>query len=410
MGAGRIAAHRARRRPEQHRRHRRPVGALNVGYPVRQVGVRRRHRRRRQHIAVGNQRTVFRHAVDIRRSRRHVVDDGHVQAGGGARAVRVGDLYREADREAVLAIVARAVGKRVVLQRVAVVHRAEPGRRVEAEAGHHQRARRIVEDRLRHRPAQRHNNAADRQPAEAVGRAEGEDAAVGQAVRRGVRTGRLAGPARRKIVLVDHQLATRHIQAGDRHPVIGALDGDGQRRRRNIAVGVGDRVVEHLRQRLPRGQRLNQRIGVVQRIGVGAVGSQNQRAMGAGRIAAHRARRRPEQHRRHRRPVGALNVGYPVRQVGVRRRHRRRRQHIAVGNQRTVFRHAVDIRRSRRHVVDDGHVQAGGGARAVRVGDLYREADREAVLAIVARAVGKRVVLQRVAVGPPCRARSPRRS
>ncbi len=217
-------------------------------------------------------------------------------------------------------------------------------------------------------------------------------------------------PRARKIVLVDHQLATRHIQAGDRHPVIGALDGDGQRRRRNIAVGVGDRVVEHLRQRLPRGQRLNQRIGVVQRIGVGAVGSQNQRAMGAGRIAAHRARRRPEQHRRHRRPVGALNVGYPVRQVGVRRRHRRRRQHIAVGNQRTVFRHAVDIRRSRRHVVDDGHVQAGGGARAVRVGDLYRGNRSRSCSRHCCPGRGQACCPSACSCSPPCRARSPRRS
>lgn len=70
---------------------------------------------------------------------------------------------------------------------------------------------------------------------------------------------------------------------GDRlRQIVGAVDGDGQRRGVLQAAGVLDGVVEDVGDRFGRGmQRLDRGIGLIHQIGVGAVQIQRQRAVGA---------------------------------------------------------------------------------------------------------------------------------
>ena len=67
-------------------------------------------------------------------------------------------------------------------------------------------------------------------------------------------------------------LHVRRVVVGDRIVVL-AVDGDGDLRGRGAASAVGDRVAERVGQRLrERAQALHRRVGVVDRVGVAAVG------------------------------------------------------------------------------------------------------------------------------------------
>ena len=80
---------------------------------------------------------------------------------------------------------------------------------------------------------------------------------------------------------------------GDRlRQVVGAVDGDGERRGVLQPAGVADRVVEDVGGGLGRGgQRLHHGVGLIHQIGIGTVGIQRQGAMGSGQRRADRAGR-----------------------------------------------------------------------------------------------------------------------
>ena len=239
----------------------------------------------------------------------------------------------------------------------------------------------------RHHAVHHHRRAADGQVVEAVRRRDVEDAALRQVA--GIRAGAVA-----KVVLVDHLVAAGGIDAGDGDAVIGAVDGDRQRRRRGVAVGVGQRVAEHFRQRLARRQALHRGKAVVELVGVVAGSVDGQRAVGAGNRVADRAC--PGDRAKTVRTPG---VGRAVAGVGVRPKTAvDAAHHIARRNRRTIFRHRIDIVDRGRYVVDDAHDEAGGGVAAVDVGQGDRDVVEDIVLAVVARPVRGRVVAERIAV------------
>ena len=59
------------------------------------------------------------------------------------------------------------------------------------------------------------------------------------------------------------------------------MDGDDQLSGRGRAIAIGERIGKGVLQRLPVIERIDGRIGVVQRVGVSAIVAQAQRAMGA---------------------------------------------------------------------------------------------------------------------------------
>ena len=67
----------------------------------------------------------------------------------------------------------------------------------------------------------------------------------------------------------------------DGDEVVGAGERNGERGGADVAVGVGDGVGEDVGGGLAGVERLHRRVGVVERVGVAAVGSQHQRAVGA---------------------------------------------------------------------------------------------------------------------------------
>ena len=63
--------------------------------------------------------------------------------------------------------------------------------------------------------------------------------------------------------------------------VVGAGDGDGERRARGRAVGILDGVGEHVLRRSALRQRIGVGIGIVERVAVAAVAVERERAIGA---------------------------------------------------------------------------------------------------------------------------------
>ena len=175
-------------------------------------------------------------------------------------------------------------------------------------------------------------------------------------------------------VLVNRQAARRPHQARNRiRPQI-----DRHRRRRRVAVLVGDRVHERIEPFLARRRRVRE----------GAVAVIDRHALGG--------RRRHRNARRQNHPIGAEQI------VSQRGGDRKRR----------AFRHrkrAVSVRL--RHVVDDRDVEADRQRVAVTVGDLNRHpGQRDRVLQ---RAVGVFQRLRqrrRIGVGHIARARTRRRA
>jgi hypothetical protein len=157
-----------------------------------------------------------------------------------------------------------------------------------------------------------------------------------------------------------------------------AVDGDAQGRRRAAAVAVGQGVGVAVGQALAVVQRIDRRVGVVQRVGVAAVGIELQVAVAQGHVD-----------RGHRRGV----------HVGTNRVGTGAHQHVAVGDQGRVFGDGVGVVLGHRQAVGDGDVQAVRGAVAQDVGDDHRNGIEHVAVVVlhggvvgVADDAGRRVV------------------
>src|SRR5574343_381003 len=171
-------------------------------------------------------------------------------------------------------------------------------------------------------------------------------------------------------------VAVRDVQA--RQTVGVAVDGDGQGGRRAAAVTVGQGVGVAVGQRFAVVQSIDRRVRVVQRVGVAAVGIQNQVAVAQGyvgrghRIGVH---------------VGADRVGT------------RALQYVAVGDQGRVFGDGVGVGMGFRQAVGEGDVQTVRGGVAQDVGHNYRDGIEDVAVVVlyggvvgVADDAGRRVV------------------
>ena len=162
------------------------------------------------------------------------------------------------------------------------------------------------------------------------------------------------------------------VEPGDHHRIVAAVEGHGEGRRIAVAVAVGQRVVERVGQRRARRQRVDRRLARGrQRVGLGAVGVERDRAVGAGQVGEGAGQR----------AVGAGVV------VGI---------DIDGHRDRTALGQARDIVVGHRRIVDDLDVEAGGVGRAVGVLEDDGEALGQA--AVVGTGVEQRVVLQHIAV------------
>ncbi|KWT96744.1 hypothetical protein APY03_2177 [Variovorax sp. WDL1] len=146
-----------------------------------------------------------------------------------------------------------------------------------------------------------------------------------------------------------------------------AVDRDGERGGRGVAVGIDDGVAQRLRQRLAVLERIHQGVVVVERVGVRTVRVDDDAAVGGGERTAQHARRRAEAHGREGHCVAVVRavavVDLQVAADGVRAR---------------VFVDAVRVVRGQRNIVDDQHREgavrhiavAVGHGQCERVGDL----------------------------------------
>ena len=163
------------------------------------------------------------------------------------------------------------------------------------------------------------------------------------------------------------------VEPGDHHRIVAAVEGHGEDRRIAVAVAVGQRVVERVGQRRARRQRIDRRLARGrQRVGLGAVGVERDRAVGAGqagegRGSACRRRRRRRWYRRRR----VTAIGPPSVRLG-----------------------AIVVRD--RHVVDDRNRQRRGVGVAVAIGDDHVE---QFLGRVAARVVAERVAVADRAVG-----------
>ncbi|KWT96743.1 hypothetical protein APY03_2176 [Variovorax sp. WDL1] len=278
---------------------------------------------------------------------RHIVDHQHAQRA----RTRVAIAVAHDDGDVVRHFAARM--RLPAGQRVAVGdgtgRRVVAGEREQALVGHEGDRRRPELRQL----CRGQRGAGDLEAAEAVGRADHEAAGGGLA-----RVAAVAQPA-----LADGGLAGAAgavaVVEDQRHAVFGAADGDGDGGRRAVAVSVGDGVVHHLGQRLAGKQVLDDRVRVVERVGVAAVGVDDDAAVGRRERAAQAARRAAEAHAGDRHAVGVVGT---VRIV---------RLHVAArGVRRRVLVDGGGIVRRYRHVVDDSHLQRARARAAACVGHL----------------------------------------
>ena len=179
-------------------------------------------------------------------------------------------------------------------------------------------------------------------------------------------------------VVAEHGDSDRRVLVGGggvvlgHRRVVGAPDGDGQGRGGGAAVAIGDGVGEHILQGLSGLQPIHQRIGIIDRIGVSAIGSQIQGAVAArnsrGHLPGHRADVAAGGHARDRSIQGGA-----VRTEEIAARH-----HVAArpaARVRAGLERAARVRAGLRPVVDDGDGQRPGqGGVAERIGQLDGEA------------------------------------
>ena len=152
----------------------------------------------------------------------------------------------------------------------------------------------------------------------------------------------------------------------DRRVVL-AVDGDGQGGAGGVTVLVGDGVVEDFGQAVAGAHGGNRRVGVVEAVGVAAIGRQGEGAVGAGQRGTERTGRCAKAHVGDRAgdAVGAQAVGHIT--------GRARCKDIARGGGGGVgeaFVHAVGVGVGGGLVVDDADGQGAAGAGAAGVGDL----------------------------------------
>ncbi len=155
---------------------------------------------------------------------------------------------------------------------------------------------------------------------------------------------------------------------GEHRRVVGAVDGDGQRRRRGGAGRVAHGVVEDVGQgvgRLP--QRLHGGVGLVHRVGEGAGGIEDEAAVSAGESRAERSVRRAEADRGDGLGVARIGIGVVGEDVAGRRRAAGAVGDAALlgGVGRIGDRRRRGVRR-RRGNEDDVRVVVGGGKGAGR--------------------------------------------
>ena len=216
--------------------------------------------------------------------RRHVVDDRDHQV-AGRRVVAVGIRHHHRKARA-----ARRINQRIVDQRIAVGDHPGARRRIVGER-RRQRAGRPIRKRLR-RAGQ--NVTAQRDHRHPVQRGERDRprhrlrrvAVVGRIAVRNLARARRLGPTRRKAVLENRRRrsARRRYRVGRRR----IPDRNRQRRMRQIAVAVLERVGEHV-------VRPARRAGVA-RVAVAAVRGQRQLAEGALDRRSQRRRDCPDRH------------------------------------------------------------------------------------------------------------------
>ena len=326
---------------ERHGRDDRPIGALDVGNAIGGIGIGAADPG--QNIAVGDQRTVFGHAVRVGARRRHVVGDVDVQCRRDDLAVLVGDRHREVDP--------RAVGRRRAGQGEVIGDRA-----IGIIAVDRQHAERNG-DRLRDAADwTMDDHAADGDDRGAVAGGEA-DRAFARHVRARA-SGRPSGEpglADRRAGQIELGVRVRDVDGRGR-----IADRDGQRRTRRVAIAVLERVAERVGHPARRAR--------IADIAVAAVGLHRQRAIGAVKhqVAAPveaRVTRRARANRRDSGSVGALGVGTSrtagradtgddIARLGA----------IGTGGQR------VRVGARGGHVVDDRHGQSRVGGVAIAVG------------------------------------------
>ena len=170
----------------------------------------------------------------------------------------------------------------------------------------------------------------------------------------------------RLLAFVHHDIGVARFRSIHRHHghVLIALDGDGQRRFRGIAVLIRDGVGEVFRVRLA----LRHVHALIQLIGVGAVLVQRQRAM----LAAHRLTQR-----------AAFNGRHGLVRRGVRAEHvvgeHVFKAFIAAARLRLSFRKRDVIGTGHRPVVPDGQIQSDLGTGTVAVAVRHRQLHADAV-------------------------------
>ena len=168
---------------------------------------------------------------------------------------------------------------------------------------------------------------------------------------------RLAGiPGAGQPLLVDRSLARRSTIAINRNDARGAVgiavDGDDELGGGGITITVGQRIGVPIRQALSGLQRIDRRVGVVQRVDVTAVVVQQQRTIrqvnGSGGS-------------RYRRGVGICTHGV----ISENR--------AADGIRKVIFGDHIAVHNGKRHTVDDLNSQC-TGSRTLRPGDAQRNA------------------------------------
>ena len=216
---------------------------------------------------------------------------------------------------------------------------------------------------------------AYRQDAQSVGAVDREAATL----RERARIGRGAVG---KIVFVDGQLRRDKVETIDGHDIVVAIDGDRQRGGAGVPVAIGDGVVEDLGQALGGVEALDERIGVVERVGIAAVRVEDEAAVCAVERAADRAGVAAELDRSDAGAVCALRIRASVAiGFGIG-------DDIAVGGQRAVFGDTIGVGKCTRDIVDDRDFQIARGSVAILVGDD----DCEAVEGVVAAGIGGQLV------------------
>ena len=293
-----------------------------------------------------------------------VVEDADVEARGRGRSVAVGDRHREGFGQR--AVGRAAVREAVVDQLVAVADRAADNlARIvieRLEIGDRQNAERGRDRHARESPALEQRLAADGEAGEAIGRREAEAADADQrvAVRR-----RAIG----QIGLRHRHIAALAVEVENRNSVVAAVDGDGQRRGRLVAIAVGDDIGEGLGQRLVAVQPDHRRIVGIDDIAIAAVRREFERAIGALRDAVDLAIGAVERDGRDDRAVavGAEQIGNAVGGVGIIAADAG--QDIAFGILPASRLHRVDIVVRRRDIVDNRDGERRIGCVAVLVAD-----------------------------------------